>query len=117
MVGSVQIRWCPRCRAWGRARRMSADTAQAFVANEAEAPIAFEYVREDYRCATCEDRFIATRITLCPPGQVWSARSVLARMRRDTTTAAQARAIPLSWDWHPELADFSAAHVSRPALN
>lgn len=116
MVDSVQVRWCPRCRAWGRARRMAADTAQAFVADDSAAPVAFEYVREDYRCASCEDRFVATRITQCPRDHVWSARSVLARLRANTAPVAQACAIPLSWDGHPELADFSA-HVARPALN
>jgi len=42
---------------------------------------------------------------------VWSARSVLARL--DTLEHAS-HAFPLSWDGHPELADFSAA-IANPA--
>lgn len=116
MVGTVQVRWCPRCRTWGKARRLLVDRAEAFVADGEAPPVAFEYVREDYRCKTCEDEFIATRITRCPPSHVWSARNVLAKLHASGERTRRAPAIPLSWHGHPELADFSAVLPQRASL-
>lgn len=108
MVGTVQVRWCPRCRTWGRAMRIMIDPAQAFIAGSDSGPISFDYVREDYRCESCTEDFVNTRITNCRPDLVWSARSVLAKLYAMDEARRTRRAIPLSWEGHPELADFSA---------
>ncbi|WP_066555546.1 hypothetical protein [Croceicoccus bisphenolivorans] len=93
------------------------DHAQAFVDGREAAPVAFEYVREDYRCKSCEDEFVATRITSCPPAYVWSARNVLAKLHTAGGRNRSKRAIPLSWYGHPELADFSAVLPAAPPLH
>jgi len=116
MVGTVQVRWCPRCRSWGKAKRITIDPAQAFVAGFECAPEPFDYVREDYRCGSCFEDFSSTRITRCKPDHIWSARNVLAKLCTLEERTRRNRAIPLSWDWHPELADFSAVVPPLPTL-
>lgn len=116
MVGTTQVRWCPRCRTWGQAKRIMSDPSQAFVANYDTGSIPFEYVREGYQCATCDESHVTTRITSCRPEHIWSARSVLARVYTLDDDMRRKRAIPLSWEGHPELSDFSEAITPRAAL-
>lgn len=117
MVGTVSVRWCPRCRTWGKARRVQIDPSQGFVprsgrdADNIDADgkhVCFEYVREDFRCESCTADFTSTRITSCEPAYVWSARSVLAKLQTLSDAATRTSAIPVAWHGHPELADFSA---------
>jgi len=117
MVETVQVRWCPRCRAWGKAQRVLIDPSRAFIASRECAPVAFDYVREEFRCGACTGDFSSTRITNCKPEYVWSARNVLAKLYTLDEQARQNRAIPMSWDGHPELSDFSGALPVRPYLN
>ena len=116
MVGTTQVRWCPRCRTWGKATRTMRDPSRAFVANFETGAIPFEYVREFYRCQTCEELHTTTRITNCKPEYVWSARSVLAKLYTLDEDMRRKRAIPMSWEGHPELSDWSEAMTPRPAV-
>ncbi|AKM10872.1 hypothetical protein AB433_14305 [Croceicoccus naphthovorans] len=84
---------------------MAADPSHGWVSGGDDAMIAFHYVREDYSCNACEAPFARSRITSCPPEHIWSARSALARIRSEPNSR---RAIPLWWEGHPELSDFSA---------
>ena len=84
------------------------DPALAHIAGHDSTAVPFEYVREDYRCESCEREFTTTRITSCEPEHVWNARSVLAKLYTLDEARQTHRAIPLHWEGHPELADFSA---------
>ncbi|RVQ67124.1 hypothetical protein EKN06_09405 [Croceicoccus ponticola] len=98
--------------------RTVVDPAQAFVASHKAAAIPFEYVREEHRCTQCRKESMSTRITRCDPDHVWSARNVLTKLRTSDAGTACKRAIPLSWEGHPELADFSAVlHPTGPVLS
>lgn len=116
MVGTAQIRWCPHCRTWGKAKRLLVDPSEAFLPGHGCDPVSFDYVREDYRCHACAEDFSATRITRCRPEYVWSARNMLAKLDAQGMTGRSRRAIPLSWEGHPELADFSGLAPARTAL-
>lgn len=118
MVGTVRVHWCPACRSWGRAVRTLIDPAQGFGAHEAgDHAVSFDYVREEHRCTACEEHFTTARITRCAPHHVWRARGVLDRIQAGHNVPTRRRAIPLSWDHHPELADFSEAIFRRGVLN
>lgn len=116
MTGTARVRWCPNCRSWGRAMRTLVDPLQGYVTGHEINPVTFDYVREEHRCNACEQHFTTARITRCSPDHIWRARGVLDRLHSGDGAMTRRRAIPLSWDHHPELADFSAAILQRSVL-
>lgn len=115
MTGTARVHWCPNCRSWGHALRTLVDPRQGYVTGHETDPVSFDYVHEEHRCNACERPFTTARITRCSPDHIWRARSALDRLHSGGETARR-RAIPQSWDHHPELADFSAAILKRGAL-
>ncbi|MBS7669388.1 hypothetical protein [Croceicoccus gelatinilyticus] len=92
------------------------DPSRAFVANYETGAVPFDYVREGYQFQTCDESHTTTRITSCKPEYVWSAKNVLAKLYSLDEDMRRKRAIPLSWEGHLELSDWSEAMTPRTAV-
>lgn len=115
MTGKVTIQWCPGCKAWNKCDQIGGDILEHHTLASDLGLIAFEYFRKDQRCDSCSGDFVTTNLKQCDPQHLWKAHAELGNIRKSLFFAGDlANGAPeiVSWDVHPELADFSAAFIT-----
>ncbi len=115
MAGRVTVQWCPRCDAWKPSETVARSILKGAEQDSQFGTVSFEYFRQTHQCNACNESFVTIRPAEVAPVFAWHANAEatkLSMMEAAVQKKLIAKAAPASWDYHPELADFSAALIT-----